>query len=289
MVLFIYLNLKKIMGVFNRIEKKVDAFIIGAQKSATTALFSYLIKHPQIQGSSVKEIHYFDNYYEKGDQWYMSHFKPSSRNKILLEATPRYLYFPEIAKRIYQFNPKAKLILMLRDPVDRAYSAWNMYRQMASDSQSVKMWQEKGKLNKKHQFYKLYVENGFPTFEEAMKLELDALNSLNFLEPSILRRGLYKKQIQSWLEYFPSEQFFITTNKSIEFDLADNLSKLSSFLHLHEFDWDMLSLTRVHERTYETTLDAKTRKFYQNFYQKENHDLLSIIQGMNQPKELCLD
>lgn len=100
--------------------------IIGAQRSGTSSLFSYLIQHPQIVGSVTKEVHYFDKHFEKGPDWYRSNFPLQLINEHALigEATPSYLYYPEVPQRISNLLPEVKLIAILRNPTERAISQY---------------------------------------------------------------------------------------------------------------------------------------------------------------------
>lgn len=105
-----------------------NALIIGAQKSGTTSLNGWLRYHPSVQWSSLKEVHFFDRNYEKGRLWYQSHFPLRQRFCLLgrpscvIEASPAYLYEPSVPGRIKELLPKARLILLLRNPVNRAIS-----------------------------------------------------------------------------------------------------------------------------------------------------------------------
>src|SRR5581483_11863989 len=112
-----------------------DFLVIGGQKCGTTALYNYIIEHPDIYLAVRKQMHYFDNRYEKGDRWYRSGF-PTVAEKfyvknilrkrfITCEATPNYIFHPQAARRVARLLPHAKFILVLRDPVDRAYSHYN--------------------------------------------------------------------------------------------------------------------------------------------------------------------
>ncbi|MGZ8918140.1 MAG: sulfotransferase family protein [Methylobacter sp.] len=104
--------------------------IIGAQKAGTTALYEYLSRHPQIQPTKVKELHYFncEARYKNGIEFYRSFFQLDTESKLLFDASPGYLNNANAPKRIYAHNPNVKIIILLRDPVERAYSAWNMYK-----------------------------------------------------------------------------------------------------------------------------------------------------------------
>src|SRR5690242_8679107 len=96
--------------------------IIGAQRCGTTSLFEYLANHPEIVPPSVKKIHFFDSEYEKGEAWYRARFPVLENGFITGEATPYYLFHPRVPKRVRNWNPNVKLIVLLRNPVDRAYS-----------------------------------------------------------------------------------------------------------------------------------------------------------------------
>lgn len=111
-----------------------DFIIIGAQKGGTSSLFSYLKQHSQLQLPDKKEIHFFDNDYQKGVNWYRSHFPMKIFDNIKTgEATPYYLFHPHAPQRIFQHCPKVKLIVMLRNPTDRAYSHYMMQNKRKID------------------------------------------------------------------------------------------------------------------------------------------------------------
>ena len=98
--------------------------IIGAQKSGTTSLSYYLQEHPEIYVYP-KEIHFFDDRdgtYEHGLEFYSGFFAESQGAKAIGECTPCYIYAEQPPERMYEAIPNAKLILIARNPVDRAYS-----------------------------------------------------------------------------------------------------------------------------------------------------------------------
>jgi hypothetical protein len=102
-----------------------DFIIVGAQKAGTTSLYHYLRRHRQIRMSWVKEVHYFDNNFHKGDFWYRSHFPIDTRSTngyLVGEASPYYLAHPHAPARISKLLPSARLIVLLRNPRDRAIS-----------------------------------------------------------------------------------------------------------------------------------------------------------------------
>lgn len=113
----------------------VDFMIIGAQKGGTNALYRFLRQHPGIGMSSRKEVHLFDapeysNDWtpERIDERYRPFFEPLDAERVRGEGTPIYLFFPEIARELGRYHPELKLIVLLRDPVERAISHYYMER-----------------------------------------------------------------------------------------------------------------------------------------------------------------
>jgi hypothetical protein len=102
-----------------------DFLILGAQKAGTTALYAYLRWHPEITGPSWKEVSYFDRHYRRGLSWYRGHFPIGAGDRLVGEASPGYLFHPLAPERVRATVPDAKLIALLRDPVDRALSHYH--------------------------------------------------------------------------------------------------------------------------------------------------------------------
>jgi len=126
-------------GIYPIIKSQPDFLIIGAQKAGTTALYRYLSQHPQIlENNTWKEIHYFDKSenYAQGFGWYLGHFpsKFQKRRKLTCDATPSYIYFQHVPKVIKQDLGNIKMIAVLRDPVARAYSSWQMHHSFVNNS-----------------------------------------------------------------------------------------------------------------------------------------------------------
>src|SRR5262245_3882775 len=109
--------------------------IIGTQKGGTSSLYRYLMQHPLIKPSFMKDVHYFDLHFAEGDNWYRARFplslykyylKQVKKQEIITgEASPYYLPHPHVPKRAAALVPQAKLIILLRNPVERAYSHYN--------------------------------------------------------------------------------------------------------------------------------------------------------------------
>ena len=120
---------------------KVGFLIAGTQKGGTSALDAYLREHPDICMANQKEVHFFDNEaIFNGDNSdyavYHAAFSLKTSQQLLGESTPIYMYWHAAPKRIWQYNPDMKFLIMLRNPIDRAYSHWNMERGRKRDSLS---------------------------------------------------------------------------------------------------------------------------------------------------------
>lgn len=133
-------NIRKIIKIFkiqiliflrvltSFLRKYPDFIIIGVQKGGTTSLYKYLELHSLICPSLTKEVHFFnDRYNKKPLIWYKA-FMPISLSKKqkVYEATPSYIFHPEVADRIYKRFPKIKILIILRNPIERAYSHYQM-------------------------------------------------------------------------------------------------------------------------------------------------------------------
>jgi hypothetical protein len=95
--------------------------LIGAQKSGTTSMNLYLRSHPEVC-LPASPVYYYDRNFDKGVDWYRSQFQPSDLHRAIGDGTPEYLYIEPVAERMAALVPRAKLIAVLRNPVDRAYS-----------------------------------------------------------------------------------------------------------------------------------------------------------------------
>ncbi len=199
-----------------------DYLIIGTQRGGTTSLYEHLVRHPRIPRALTKEVRFFDVEYSRGLTWYRSHFptqvykwarERSGHNMVVGEATPDYMFDPRVPSRVVAAIPGVKLIALLRNPVDRAYSHY---------------W---------HQ-----VRRGFEqlSFEDAVQRERDrarkygeeAAGSLERHHHSYLARGIYADQLSAWLDIFPRERFFIEASENLFNDPACVVGALFRFLGL---------------------------------------------------------
>ncbi|MEZ4887178.1 MAG: sulfotransferase domain-containing protein [Chitinophagales bacterium] len=272
----------------NLIQNQNAAFlIIGAQKAGTSTLFDSLCCHPQLTRSFEKEIGFFhrDKMYAKGRNWYNKQFIPSfSKQSLSYEATPEYLFFPNVAKRIYEYSPSIKLIIVLRDPVSRAYSAWNMFKQKVENDASRKRLLEVNAVfandKQREMILNIVEHHPFPSFEYFVETELNYSKFDDFSEGhNFLRRGLYAKQIREYLKFFHSSQLLIIEMNELKNNMVEVFKKIEVFLDVKGFrGWDTKILKPSHQRSYGEKISETTKKQLKTFYAPYNEDLYELIQ-----------
>jgi len=206
-----------------------DFIIIGTQKGGTTSLYQYLIDLPTITPAYRKEIHFFNLYYYKGLGWYRSHFPiilekyyaEHIRGQMLLtgEASPYYLSHPQAAERVAKTLPHAKLIVLLRNPVDRAYSQYQ--HQLRQPGVEPLSFEEA-----------LDAEEQRLVGEEEKMLQDPKYLSFNHRHYSYHQRSQYSEQLPQWLNLFPKEQFLILRSEDLYADPAAIVKQTLAFLNL---------------------------------------------------------
>lgn len=187
---------------------------IGTQKAGTTTLHDILIQHPEVYLPESKEAHFFDinEHYERGLKWWVDTFFSSVRSETIIGAmTPEYLYYEEVPLRILEtLGPNIKIIVLLRNPVDRAFSHYLMTKRRGFENYS---------------------------FKEATHLEKDRIKDGEFERShfSYTSRGMYCEQVKRYRNIFPKENILVVR---FEDDLLDNrqatISKILNFLELDD-------------------------------------------------------
>lgn len=170
---------------------KVDFFIVGAAKAGTTSLYSYLNKHPEIEMSTIKEPDYFSNefieqqslYYKKESIKSLNKYHSlysDTKNLIRGEASVSYLFYEKVPKKIFKYNSRSKVIIMLRNPSDRAYSHYLMDKRLGFVRESFENIVHKKSTHKNSAlFYQQYIELGQYAFQ--IKNYFDVFSKKNIL------------------------------------------------------------------------------------------------------------
>ncbi len=277
--------------MFIKIQVKPSFLIVGAQKAATSSLFEYLAQHPLINYPQTKEIGFFsqNRKYEKGIEWYHAQFS-KKRNflkpYLTFEATPEYLYHPDAAQRIFDYNPKMKIIIILREPVSRAFSAWNMYREFKEngdlkDEKFTNLFPIH--LPESEVFQAYYQTDEFPSFEEVVEKEMQYINAdadtSTPKEPSIIRRGIYYPQVKRYFDLFPRENILVLNYLDfLKPETLNNLLKVVfDFIELLHKGLNEIKTTPANKRSYVQKINFPIQQALNEFYDPFNQKLWELI------------
>jgi hypothetical protein len=172
-----------------------DALIIGAMKSGTSSLHYYLTQHPQVIAPLRKEVHYFDLNFGRGESWYRANFGREGQAGVNIDSSPYYLFHPLVPQRAHALVPEARLVVLLRDPVRRAYSHYWHQRNKGRESLSFEdaIAAEPDRIDRAH--------------ELLARGEIERSDAHQYF--SYLARGRYAEQLERWLQFYPREQLLV--------------------------------------------------------------------------------
>ncbi len=197
--------------------------VLGAQRCGTTTLHGHLTAHPRVAAALRKEVHYFDFQFAKGRRWYLAHFPMARRSRrqggvVAGEASPYYLVHPLAPERVQRFDPTMKLIAIIRDPAERA---WSHYRhevrrgvepldfEAALDAEPQRLAGADSQLRRGPHYYS-YAHHHF----------------------SYLDRGRYAHYLEPWLAHFPRAQLLILKSEDLFRDANAVVNRAYDFLGL---------------------------------------------------------
>ena len=199
-------------------QQRLPEFLgLGTQKGGTTTLQRLLEQHPQVYLPPRKELHYFSLHYGEGEAWYRQQFAEARTDQRCGEITPYYLFHPMAPQRIKALLPEAKLIVLLRDPVERALSQVFHSRRLGIEP--------------------LELEQALAAESERLKGAEDLLSAnggrhRSHQEHSYVARSRYELQLQRWLMFFPRDQLFLRRSEDL-FEQPEQVWKeLQDFLQL---------------------------------------------------------
>ena len=234
-----------------------DFVIIGTQRGGTTSLHAYLQAHPNIQTPAKKELHFLTDRYERGAAWYLGQFPALVPTGTLVgEATPYALYHPLAPRRLAEVAPNARVIVLLRNPVDRAYSHYLHERSRGHEDLSFEA--------------AIAAE---PARLEGLEQQLavgELMTSDMHKRASYAARGRYAQQLDRWLSVFPREQMLIVRSEDLYGDPAATTERVTDFLGLLPLKDDSFS---AHNTTAGPPLLASTRVNLEREFALDNERL----------------
>jgi hypothetical protein len=247
-----------------------DFVIISVERGGTTSLYRYITAHPCVDPAFRKEVHYFDLNFTQGLSWYRAHFPTRwraawvfsrQRHRLLTgEASPYYLYHPHVPDRIYQTLPEVRLIALLRNPVERAYSHYQLNRRQGKEPLSF--------------------DEAIESEEERLRGEYQRLvrdatyYSDNHYKFGYLTRGVYVDPLTRWRERFPAERLLVLRSEDLYRDPRETLFQVNRFLGLPE--WEPGHFKPYNQKPY-SEIDPKTRQKLSDYFEPHNRRLYQYL------------
>jgi hypothetical protein len=235
---------------------QVDFVVGGTMKGGTTALSTFLDQHPEIRMATGKEAHFFDSdeYFRPGGRpdydLYHRHFSPGPTTRLLGDATPIYLYWHPVPARLAAYNPSMKWVLLLRQPVERAFSHWNMLAQNGQERLS---------------------------FAEAVACEPARLATPTgqCRVYSYLDRGFYARQLRRLFAVVPRRQVLVLRSEDLRRDHHATLRRIFTFLQV---DPDVrIEPAVIHQRAYEALLSEHLKRELTERFLEDIADLEGLL------------
>ena len=246
--------------------------VIGAKRGGTTSLWNALLSHPGVlpmfpSAQQIKSPHYFDIFYANGLGWYKSHF-PTARayaratqslgyRPAVGEASPYYLFHPAAPERVARAVPGVKLIVLLRDPVSRAYS--NYWERRGSQLEDLPTFREA-----------LAAEPGRLAGEEQRLVTDDRYYSVSHDSHSYRARGRYLEQLERWFQHFDRDQFLVVASEQFYAEPDAVSAQVQKFLGLQV---QQISHIRHHNRLRVPPMDADLEHELRAYYDPYNQAL----------------
>ncbi len=235
--------------------KKVSFLICGTQKGGTTALDAYMRCHPEICMAKNKEVHFFDNEEifagTKPDySVYHACFSPSGE-QLLGEATPIYMYWQDAPRRIWEYNPDMRIVVLLRNPIDRAFSHWNMER--ARGFEDLSFWEA--------------IRQERIRCREALPLQHRVY--------SYIDRGFYAEQIRRLWRFFPEEHVLAIKSEDLRLAPVETLNRIWQFLGVSQHE--VTASKNEHAGNYAERMDLQAKEYLMKVFEYPIRELERLL------------
>ena len=253
-----------------------DYLIVGAKRGGTTSLHNYLLSHPGVLGlfpqvRGKKSTDFFFASTERGDTWYRSHFHAGPYRGALQrrlgyrplggEASPYYVWDPRLAPRIRATVPEVKAILLLRDPVERAFSHYCERRANGVEPLSFPDALDAEDHRTEGELERMLADPGYHS---------EAYDFYTYRQ-----RGVYLPQIRNWLTHFPAEQLLVLISEELYRDPQREFDRVCAFLGLPSCE---LGAQRQFNSSAEGGIDAVSRQRLADFFAGPNAALEEFLQ-----------
>jgi hypothetical protein len=237
--------------IASRASAEPDFMIIGVTKCGTSFLYANLVQHAQILGAATKELHYFDEKYKRGWEWYMGQFPvKSTPDELIGEASPGYFWKKGCLKRIARDCPNTKFILILRNPEKRAISSYFYFKIMEPHTTGVDFLSTVYRTGDRDHLYTNYERH--------------------------ITAGFYSSHLKRWLRIFPREQFHILFLEDLITDAQAEFNKIFIFLGLPE--QEIVIVDRKHKTAYDVSeIHPTILEWLKDIYRPYNKELEELL------------
>jgi len=268
-IIYYQLIQRHIFAITGFIRVIPDFLVIGAKRCGTTSLYQHLSEHPCISRSPHDNIGFFNENYHLGINWYKSLFptvfykkKMESKNKqcLFFDVTSTYMEEELTAKNVYEVNPNQKIIVILRNPVDRAYSHYHVNVKEKSEKRSFEdaVFEEMNRIKSER-----IIQN------KNKNLRVFTPNNIHYL-----KKGFYALQLKSWFKIFPREQILVLSTEEFQEDQNLIYKKIFDFLNIPNMK---IKNTEKMEKGNYIPMKDETRKLLLDYFRQYNYELFELI------------
>lgn len=240
--------------------KKLPSFIIiGVMKCGTSGLYHSMTEHPKIQPAIRKELRFWGIYskYHRGMEYYKGMFNDCKKDEITGEASPSYILYPDtIARRMLKDIPDVQLIVLLRNPITRAYSQFHHYLIMCK------------RANQKP------ITTNFDKFLEKYMAKT-IKKKLNWMGTHLLERGEYAEQLKKWFIYFPKRKVKVVKSEDYFNNPQKVLNEMFELLNLSPYK--VKTIVNRNKAKYSDSQTSQSKKILKKYYKPYNQELYRLL------------
>jgi hypothetical protein len=244
--------------------------VIGGQRCGTTSLYDHLARHPDVLRAFRKEVHFFDVNWPRGKAWYLAHFptrawagalsRRRGRPVVTGEASPYYLFHPAAARRAARTVPSARLVALLRNPVDRALSHYHHELRLGHEKLTF--------------LEAIDAEENRLDGERDRLLADDRARSFAHRNWSYLARGRYAEQLEEWWRWFPRERMLVLRSEDLFADPEGTVARVLEFLALPPMT--LGGFGNVNEQRY-SRMEPELRARLAAYFEPHNRRLYELL------------
>jgi len=236
--------------------------VIGTKRGGSTSLYEYVIRHPRVAGCLLKKgSHYFDVNFRRGWIWYWSVFPADAgRDVITGEASPYYMFHPLAPQRIAAALPETRLIAVLRDPVDRAWSHYQYERRLGGERLPFQQALEREPERLAGEVERMLVEPGYSSFAHR-----------HF---SYLARGRYAEQLERVYALVPPSRVLVLQSEALFADPGGALARLWRFLDLEPYQFGQARVFKAGR--YAEQMPGTARRWLERYFADHNQRLYRL-------------